>query len=361
MREAPSPASAATRLVMRVMSVMIALVELAASADCSASLRTSSATTAKPLPLSPARAASMAAFSASRFVCSAIVVIVTTKPVISAERRTSASEASVMAAADSSTAVMAVRASSAVSMPRSASASAASAASAAASAACSARSTAAATSPAASPASITSRDCCSVTDATLPTASAISLAERSESAEAAVTSLRGLRDVDGGGLDRLDERGDVPDAAAQDGRGAVAGLAGDAQVAALERLGQPRQLSALGGVLDAQRGGRQRLGLQRAREDDQHDRLEDHEDGVQQHHAETRGARGHHPDGRARVLEHHEPEVVQRDEARGEHDHAPVAVDQQERQHAEDVEVHLDQPVRLADEQRGVRHQAAGR
>jgi hypothetical protein len=34
----------------------------------SASLRTSAATTAKPLPCSPARAASMAAFSASRLV-----------------------------------------------------------------------------------------------------------------------------------------------------------------------------------------------------------------------------------------------------------------------------------------------------
>ena len=38
----------------------------------SASLRTSAATTAKPLPCSPARAASMAAFRASRLVCRAI-------------------------------------------------------------------------------------------------------------------------------------------------------------------------------------------------------------------------------------------------------------------------------------------------
>src|SRR3979490_2206295 len=49
-----------------------------AFAVCSASAFTSEATTAKPRPDSPARAASMVAFKASRLVCPAIVLISST-------------------------------------------------------------------------------------------------------------------------------------------------------------------------------------------------------------------------------------------------------------------------------------------
>ena len=47
---------------------------------------TSSATTAKPLPCSPALAASIAAFNASKFVCSAISFIKSKTVEISFER-----------------------------------------------------------------------------------------------------------------------------------------------------------------------------------------------------------------------------------------------------------------------------------
>jgi hypothetical protein len=50
------------------------LISPVAFAVCSASAFTSEATTAKPRPASPARAASMVAFSASRFVWPAMVL-----------------------------------------------------------------------------------------------------------------------------------------------------------------------------------------------------------------------------------------------------------------------------------------------
>ena len=71
-------------------SATSAAIEREAPWDSSASLRTSSATTAKPLPCSPARAASMAAFRASRLVCSAIEPIVSTIVPISADLASSA-------------------------------------------------------------------------------------------------------------------------------------------------------------------------------------------------------------------------------------------------------------------------------
>ncbi|MPM93484.1 hypothetical protein SDC9_140621 [bioreactor metagenome] len=55
--------------------LMRAAICVVASRDCSASFRTSSATTANPLPCSPALAASIAALRASKLVWSAIPVM----------------------------------------------------------------------------------------------------------------------------------------------------------------------------------------------------------------------------------------------------------------------------------------------
>src|SRR3989442_269217 len=63
---------------------VVAATSAAARADSSASCRTSSATTANPFPCSPARAASIAAFSANRFVWEEIRLISSTKSSIAA-------------------------------------------------------------------------------------------------------------------------------------------------------------------------------------------------------------------------------------------------------------------------------------
>jgi len=57
------------------MASILPLMSSVAAAVCLASSLTSLATTAKPLPASPARAASMVAFKASKFVCCAMLVI----------------------------------------------------------------------------------------------------------------------------------------------------------------------------------------------------------------------------------------------------------------------------------------------
>ncbi len=61
--------------VAACISAIWLLISLVALAVWLASALTSWATTAKPRPASPARAASMVAFNASRLVCSAMVVM----------------------------------------------------------------------------------------------------------------------------------------------------------------------------------------------------------------------------------------------------------------------------------------------
>ena len=70
------PSIAATdRLVVDCIAAILELISWVAPAVCAASALTSCATTAKPRPASPARAASIVALSASRLVCPAIAVI----------------------------------------------------------------------------------------------------------------------------------------------------------------------------------------------------------------------------------------------------------------------------------------------
>jgi hypothetical protein len=59
-------------------------------------------------------------------------------------------------------------------------------------------------------------------------------------------------------------------------------------------------------------------------------------------------------------VERVEPEVMQRDHDGGDDRHAPVAVDEQEREAGEDVEVQLHHALALVDEEPGVGHEADG-
>ena len=68
------------------MALINAAMSFVAARECSANFRTSSATTAKPRPASPARAASIAAFKASKFVCSVMSLITLMISEISRER-----------------------------------------------------------------------------------------------------------------------------------------------------------------------------------------------------------------------------------------------------------------------------------
>ena len=73
---------ATEKAISSPMLPIIPAISSVALALCSASLRTSSATTAKPRPASPARAASIAALSANKLVCPAMPLITSTMPLM---------------------------------------------------------------------------------------------------------------------------------------------------------------------------------------------------------------------------------------------------------------------------------------
>jgi hypothetical protein len=135
---------------------------------------------------------------------------------------------------------------------------------------------------------------------------------------------------------------------------------GGGEVAALERLRQLMQALGLGGLLVAHRGDRAGLALLGDREIEQDRGLDDHERGVDGHHRQAAAAGRHQEQRTAGALDGVEDHVVHRDHGGADHDHAPVAVDEQEGEHAEDVEVQLDRAVGLLDEEHRERHEADG-
>ena len=93
MAETMSPTSLTTRVILSISEIALPValcipaiflrISPVADAVCSARVLISFATTANPFPAAPARAASIVALSARRFVCAEMLVIVSVTVLIS--------------------------------------------------------------------------------------------------------------------------------------------------------------------------------------------------------------------------------------------------------------------------------------